>query len=156
MATDREILKKQQLGALVTAPGISSPTTAIAEAHEATFTFINPAGSPLAEVGYTMVKKCRVKSIRALAGGTLSADGTNYVTGTIAQRDGAGGSATTIGTFTTNSSGGAALTAFQPTTVAVTATAAEIAAGAVLTYKLVDAASTTEPAIAVTVTVEYV
>lgn len=156
MATDREILKLQQVGALVTAPGISDPKAAVGQLNEETFEFINAAGSPLAEVGYTMVKKCKVKSIRAVSGSTLAAHASNYVTGTVGQRDGAGGGATDIGSFTTNSSGGATLTAFVPAVVPVTASAAEIAAGAVLTYKLVDAATTTEPAIGVTVTVEYV
>lgn len=155
MATDREILKSQQAAVL----GTTTAATAIAsvgEAHEETFVFTNAAGSPLAEVGITMVKACKVKSIRALPGGNLATHAANYVTGTVAKRDGAGGGATTIGSFTTNSTGGAALTAFVPTTVAVTATAARISAGQVLTYALVDAATTTEPAVAVSVTVEYV
>src|SRR5690606_1169485 len=104
----------------------------------------------------TMVKKCKVKSIRALPGGDLTTAASNYITGTVAKRDGAGGGATTIGSFTTNSSGGAALASFVPTTVSVVAGTDEIAAGGVLTYKLVDNGTTTEPAIAVSVTVEYV
>lgn len=155
--TDREYLKRAQAGH-IGSTGASAPRTAVEEAHEETFVFSNAAGSPLAEVGITMVKACRVKSIRALPGGSLSTAASNYVTGTVAKRDGAGGSATTIGSFTTNSSGGAALTAFTPTTVSVSGTAgvADIAAGQVLTYALVDAGTTTEPAIYVSVTVEYI
>jgi hypothetical protein len=156
MATDREIIKSQQQGVYRTAAEISTPAASVAELHEETFVFTNAAGSPLAEVGITMVKKCKVKSIRALPGGNLATAGANYITGTVAKRDGAGGSATTIGSFTTNSSGGAALTAFTPTTVSIVAGTNEIAAGGVLTYALVDAATTTEPAIAVSVTVEYI
>lgn len=156
MATDREIIKNQQKATFRTAANIATPAASVAQLHEETFVFSNVAGSPLAEVGITMAKKCRVKSIKALAGSTLAAHAANYVTGTVYKRDGAGGSATSIGAFTTNSSGGATLTAFVPTNVTLTASAVEIAAGGVLTYALVDAATTTEPAIAVSVTVEYV
>jgi hypothetical protein len=154
--TDREIIKDNQKGVYRVAASISDPNGAIGALHEETFVFTNAAGSPLAEVGITMVKKCKVKSVRALAGSTLAAHAANYVTGTVAKRDGAGGGATSIASFTTNSSGGATLTAFVPTTATVTASAAEIAAGGVLTYALVDAATTTEPAISVSVTVEYI
>ena len=153
--TDRELFKQQQAGALGTT-GATAPITAIGKVHEETFTFINAAGSPLAEVAIAMTKPGIVKAIRATPGSTLAVDATNYVTGTVAVRDGAGGSATTVGTFTTNSSGGAALTAFTPTTVTVTQSAAVFAAGNVITYKLVDAATTTEPAVSVAVTVEYI
>lgn len=156
MPTDREIIKNQQKAVMRTAKDIATPAASVAQLHEETFVFTNVAGSPLAEVGITMAKKCRVKSIRALAGSTLATAASNYVTGTVYKRDGAGGSATSIGSFTTNSSGGAALTAFVPTSVALTASAVEIAAGGVLTYALVDNATTTEPAISVSVTVEYV
>lgn len=156
MATDRALLKQQQAGALGTT-GASDAIGAVGAAHEETFVFSNVAGSPLAEVGVTMVKSCKVKSIRALPGGNLAKAAANFVTGTVAKRDGAGGGATTIGAFSTEDvAAGIALTAFVPATVTVTASAAEIAAGGVLTYKLVDAATTTEPAIAVSVTVEYV
>lgn len=156
--TDRKKIKDQQKGVLKTAAGISDTNTAVNQLHEETFVFSNVAGSPLAEVGLTIVKACKVKSIRALPAATLATAAANYVTGTIAKRDGAGGGATTIGSFTTNSTGGAALTAFVPTTVAVSTTAgvADIAAGQVLTYALVDNATTTEVAVFVSVTVEYV
>lgn len=154
-ATNREILKRDDAGRAVSL-GTTDPIGAVGELHEETFVFANPAGSPLAEVGITMVKKCRVKSIRALPGGNLATHAANYITGTVAKRDGEGGAAATIGAFTTNSTGGAALAAFEPTTVTVTAANSDIAAGQVLTYALVDAATTTEPAVSVSVTVEYI
>jgi hypothetical protein len=154
--TDREIIKDNQKGVYRVAASISDPNGAIGALHEETFVFSNAAGSPLAEVGITMAKKCKVKSIKALPAANLATAAANYVTGTVAKRDGAGGGATTIGSFTTNSSGGAALVAFVPTAVTVTASAAEIAAGGVLTYALVDNATTTEVAVAVSVTVEYI
>lgn len=155
MPTDRDILKLQQVGSLQTS-GAVSPRSAVSEAHESTFVFSNAAGSPLAEVGITMPKACRVKSIRALSGATLATAAANYVTGTVAKRDALGANLTTIGSFTTNSTGGAALTAFVPTTAALVAGTIDIAAGAVLTFALVDNATTTEPAINVSVTVEWI
>jgi hypothetical protein len=155
MASDRAIFKAQEAGRAATS-GATDPIGITGTVHEETFVFSNVAGSPLAEVGITMVKACKVKSVRALPAATLATAAANYVTGTVAKRDGAGGAATTIASFTTNSSGGAQLTAFTPTTCAVTASAAEIAAGGVLTYALVDNATTTEVAVFVSVTVEYI
>lgn len=155
MATDREYLKMQQAGQLATS-GATSPISAVGEAHEHTFVFSNAAGAALAEVGMYIPKKARVKSVKAVPGATLATDATNYVTGTVAKRDGAGGAATTIASYTTNSSGGAALTAFTATDCAIVAGTSELAAGSILTYKLVDAATTTEVATFVSVTVEWV
>jgi hypothetical protein len=155
MATDREILKLQQIGSLATTAATDA-RAAVGQAHESTFHFLNVAGSPLAEIGYYIPKKCRVKSIKALPAANLATHAANYVTGTVAKRDGAGGGATTIGSFTTNSSGGAALAAFVATDCAIVAGTSEISAGGVLTYALVDAATTTEVAVAVAVTVEWI
>jgi hypothetical protein len=155
MATDREILKNQQIGSLATT-AVTDARTAVAQAHESTYTFLNVAGSPLAEIGYYIPKKCRVKSVKALPAASLSTAASNYVTGTVAKRDGAGGGATTIASFNTASSGGAALTAFVATDCAIVAGTSELAAGSVLTYALVDNATTTEVAVAVSVTVEWI
>jgi len=155
MPTDREYLKMQQAGALTTT-GASAAISEVGKVHEEDFIFLNVAGAALAEIGYIMNKKCRVKSVKALPAAALATHASNYVTGTVAKRDGAGGSATTIASFTTNSSGGAALAAFVATDCSIVAGTAEIAAGGVLTYALVDAGTTTEVAVAVTVTVEYV
>ena len=154
--TDRKKIKDQQKGVYLTAAGIAASADEVAKLHEETFVFSNVAGSPLAEVGIAMVKKCKVKSIKAMPAATLGTAAANYVTGTVAKRDGAGGGATTIGSFTTNSSGGAALTAFVATTPTLVAGTEEIAAGGVLTYALVDNATTTEVAVFVSVTVEYI
>jgi hypothetical protein len=155
MPTDREIIKKQQLGVYKTAEGIADPQTAVGKLHEETFTFITFAAAPYAEQGIAMVKKCRVKSIRVTSATTLAADATNNITATVAKRDGAGGSATVIGAVTTDVAGGA-LTAFTPKTVSVTASAEEIAAGGVLTFKTVDNGTTTEPLLSCSITVEYI
>jgi hypothetical protein len=155
MPTDRAYLKQAQAGHIGSI-GASDPIGAVNQAHEETFLFSNVSGSPLAEVGIVMQKACIVKSIQALPAADLATHAANYITGTVAKRDGAGGAASTIGSFTTNSSGGAALADFEPTTVSVDAAYRTFAAGNVLTYKLVDAATTTEPQVTVSVTVEYV
>jgi hypothetical protein len=155
MPTDRQYLKEQQAGALGTT-GASAAISEVGKVHEEDFIFLNAAGSPLAEVGYIMNKKCRVKSVKALPAANLAAHAANFVTGTVAKRDGAGGSATTIASFNTEDAVGEALVAFVATDCPIVDGTAEIAAGGVLTYKLVDAATTTEVAVAVTVTVEYI
>lgn len=153
--TDRALLKQQQAG-MLGGTTASAPITEIGKVHEETFVFANVAGSPLAEVGIAMTKAGVIKSIRATPAANLATAASNYVTGTVAIRDGAGGAASTVGSFTTNSSGGAALTAFTPTTVTVTQANAVFAAGNVITYALVDNATTTEVAVFVSVTVEYI
>ncbi len=154
MATDRELLKLAQKGAFCTS-GASTPLAAVEEAHEETFTFITFAAAPYVEQGVYMKKKCRVKQIRIVSATTLAADGTNNITCTVAQRDGAGGAAATIGAVTTDVAGGA-LTAFTPKTVSITVANQDIAAGAVLTFKTADNGTTTEPLLSCAVTVEYI
>ncbi len=156
MPTDREIIKQRAAGTAETFGLAASATTAVGQIHEETFVFSNVAGSPLAEVGIQMRKACRVKAVVILPAAGLATNATNFVTGTVAKRDAAGGSLTSIASFTTNSSGGAALVAFVAQNLTLTASAVEIAAGASLTYALVDAATTTEVAVFVSVTVEYI
>ncbi len=155
--SDRKKIKDQQKGVYKTAAGIVDPATEVEKLHEETFVFSNVAGSPLAEVAIHMRKACRVKSIVAMPAANLATAAANYVTGTVGKRDAAGANSTAIGAFTTNSSGGAALTAFVATNVTVSTTTgvADIAAGGSLTYALVDNATTTEVAVFVSVTVEY-
>jgi hypothetical protein len=157
---DRQKIKDNQKGVYGVINGVSSAAgaqAAVEQMHEETFVFQAPAGSPFAEAGIAVLKACKVKSIRVTAGTTLAADATNNITATVAKRDGAGGSATTIGAVTTNVAGGA-LTAFVPKTADVSSTAgvALLAAGNVLTFKTADNGTTTEPALTCSVTVEYV
>lgn len=154
MPTDRSLLKQAQIGH-VSSSGLSDPRVAVREAHEESFTFATIAAADHVESGIVMVKACRVKSIRIVAATTLAAHASNNITCTVAKRDGAGGSATSIGAVTTDVAGGA-LTAFTPKTVSLTASAVNIAAGGVLTFKTVDNGTTTEPLMTCTVTVEYV
>lgn len=157
MSTDRELLKQAQSGHIGSI-GATAPITVVSEAHSAFIVFHSASAAAFAETGIYIPFKCKVTSCKALPSSALATDGTNYITGTLAKRDGAGGSATTIATFTTNSTGGSALAAFVPEDMPVSATAgvADIAAGQVLTFKTVDAGVTTEPLLTVTVTVEFV
>jgi hypothetical protein len=149
--TDREILKKQQAAALGTT-GASSPIAEVGYAHTRCYTFECAAGAEYAEAAQVMLRRGKVVAVRVTPITTLAVHAANYITGTVAYRDGDGGSATTIGTFTTNSSGGAALTQFTPTTVSMTPV--QLSAGNVITFKTVDAATTTEPGMIVQVYVE--
>lgn len=156
MSTDRELLKQTQAG-LASSAGLSDPIGEVRKSHEETFVLAQFDAADFAEVGVEMTKACRVVSITALPAENLSTHATNYVTGTVAKRDGAGGSASTIGTYTTNSTGGAALAAFVPTDVTISSpSAAVFAAGNVLTFKQVDAGATGDTKVTVSVTVEYV
>lgn len=155
--TDRSALKNFLKGLLKVA-GLTSAFDAVDAQHEETFVWVCPAGSPFTEQAIAMTKACKVKAIRITAGTTLAVDETNYITGTVAKRDGAGGSATTIGTRATNAAGGGALTAMTPATATVitAASANVLAAGNVLTFKTADAGTTTEPLLTCAVTVEYI
>lgn len=156
MATDRQLLKDAQVGALNTAPlAANARTGVVGEANEETFTFITFAAAPYVEQGIAMTKACRVKAIRLCSATTLAADATNNITATVAKRDGAGGAAATIGASTTDVAGGA-LTAFTPKTVAITVANMDLAAGNVLTFKTADNGTTTEPLLSCAITVEYI
>jgi hypothetical protein len=149
--TDREILKKQQAAALGTT-GATSPITEVGYAHTVCYSFDTFAAANFAESAKVLLRRGKVVAIRVVPAATLATHAANYVTGTIAYRDGAGGAATTIGTYTTNSSGGAALTEFTPTTVSMTPV--QLSAGNVITFKQVDAGTTTEVLLNVQVYVE--
>jgi hypothetical protein len=156
MATDRAYLKQAQAGHFASS-GAADPVAEVSLAHEETFLFTTFAAAPYVEQGFHIKKACRVKSVVLVAATTLAADATNYITATVAKRDGAGGAATTIGTRATDVAGGA-LTAFTPATMTLVTTAGvtSLAVGNVLTFKTADAAATTEPLITVSITVEYV
>lgn len=154
--TDRGRIKEQQQGMYASTAGMTDAKAAVNQTHEETFVLATFAAADYAEMGIAFTKACKVKAIRVLPAATLAVHGSNYVTGTFAKRDGAGGAAATIGTYTTNSSGGAALTAFTPTTVTPDVANSTFAAGNVLTFKQVDAGTTTEVLLTVSVTVEYI
>jgi len=157
MPSDRTILKDQQLGALGTAPEILLPRAAVNAMHEETFLFTTFAAAPYVEQGIPILKAARVTSIRLLPATTLAADGVNNISCVVSKRDGVGGSAVVIGTSTTDVAG-LALTQYIPKVVALStvAGATALAAGNVLTFRVADNGTTTEPLLTVAITVEYV
>lgn len=77
---------------------------------------------------------CTVTAAYFLPGGALTADNTDYAVLRIQKRDGVGGSASTVASYTTNVAGGS-LTA-QVTKSLGTITNASVAAGSILTFEI--------------------
>lgn len=141
MATDREILKNQQLGALTTAPAVSSPRTAIASAHTRSRDFPK-VGTENAEtnvavtVMYSVRRKCRLAGFTYLTGTTTASDNSDYAVITISKQT-AGASNTTIATFNTHGGAQGAITANVPASFSVVANAdCILAAGDSVHYKV--------------------
>jgi len=139
MATDRELLKSAQVGALVSA-GLSDPELAVKQMHRKEYVFFltddGDAGTPNPEMAIPMPVACRVVSCKVTAPIAVTGHATTNAVFTVAKRTGAG-SATTISTFTTTLSAPAnSLAAFVPAAMTVTAADAVLAASDVLTCKL--------------------
>lgn len=158
MATDREILKNQQAGALGTAPGVSDAKDTIRKFHEETFLLANDADASLVERGFRVQKAFRVKSCYYIPSTGLAASDSAYDTLTVSKRDGAGGSASVVATRTTQVTGGAALVAFVPFELTLSATTAYhyFAVGEVLTVLITETSTPTTPFGVFSVTVEYI
>lgn len=160
MATDREILKNQQLGAVVTAPAISDPRTAISEVHEETFVFDLDADASQAERGLPCLKAYKVKSIKLLPSSSLAAHATAYVTYTVQKRP--TGDLTTpveVAAFDTATGGdNVSLTAWTEYELTLSSTTSylQFAVGDVLTFKSAESSIPTNPIGTVSVTVEYI
>ncbi len=125
MATDRAILKNQQVGALTTAPDIVTPKTAIAQAHTRSrdFTKIgteNAATNVASTVMFTVKRASKTASVSFLSDTTTAADNTDYVVITVKKQT-AGASATTIATWNTHGGAQGAITANVPATFSVVA-----------------------------------
>ena len=154
MATDRELAKRKKAGEYATL-GMADPLDQAGKQDEESFVLFGIADASFAELPLHMRKKGKVKACVITSATTLATHGTDYITTTLAKRDGAGGGATTIATHTTNSSGGSALTAMTPRAATVTASAVEFDADNVLTLKIVESGTPTTPVVSVVITVEY-
>jgi hypothetical protein len=155
MATDREILKQVHLGHCQSA-GLSDPRTTVGELHQEVFKFDLDADASLVERGLRVDKKCRVKSAYFTPTTALAAHATNYVTINVKKRDGAGGGATTVATTNTNSAGAnVSLAAFVPAALTITASAAALSAGGVLSFESTETGTPATPLGCCTVVVEY-
>lgn len=150
MATDRAIMKQQEAGQLNTA-GVSSPITAVAQAHSYTLSFSKASDDAMASTttsetytGLYVVYACRVKSVTysATTGG-ITADNTNYATVTVSKRDSAAANLTTVATLTTTatSSGNITQGAGKALVLSTTAGALDLAIGATFTYSIAKAGS---------------
>lgn len=155
MATDRELLKQAQSGHIGSV-GATDPIDAVAKAHEEIFLLAQDTDASLAERGFRVHKKCRVKESYFTPDTALAINGTNYVTIDVQKRDGAGGAAVSVATMNTNT-GGSALAAFVPELLNLSATDAnlEVAVGNVLTAKTTETGTPVSPLGVFTIVVEY-
>jgi hypothetical protein len=154
--TDRELLKQQQAGALQGTTA-SAAVDEVGHAHSAYFTWEVTADAAVAERGFIVPRKARIKEAKFCPSSSLAADGTNYVTQLIQVRDGAGGAAATAGTLDTNSAGGnVSLTAFEAGTFTLTNANLDCAAGSVVTFKSTETGAPATPVGLVYVKLEWV
>lgn len=80
-----------------------------------------------------------VRSALAISGISVTANATNYATFDLSKRDGAGGSATSIATFATDTVTTDDMVAFVPKTMTLTDSAVVVPSGGVLTAKVTKA-----------------
>jgi len=138
MATDRELLKSAQVGALVSA-GLSDPELAVKQAHRKVYDFQltdeGDADGTSQEYGFRMPFACRVISAHATAPINVTGHATTNAIFTVSKR--VAGSATAIGVVTTTLAAPAnSMVAHVPLALTITAADAVLAAGDVLTAKL--------------------
>lgn len=156
--SNRKKIKDQQKGEFLTAAGMTDVASTVNEMHEETFIFDVPADAAVAEIGITILKACKLKSVKGLAITGLAANGSAYITQTVSKRDGAGGAAVIAATFNTNTAGqNKAITAWVPYDFTLSSTTANLffAAGNVLTFLSAETSTPTTPIAKIAVTVEY-
>jgi hypothetical protein len=122
-STDVDLMKK--LLVRKTAVGYFTDGGTAGTAQTSTAFFVNETGKP--------VKATSLKIVTPVA---VTAHGSNYGTVTVAHRTSAGASATTIGTFATDTVTTDDITAFAPEELTITAANAVIPAGGVVTVAL--------------------
>jgi hypothetical protein len=125
MATDRSILKTQQVGALTTAPDIVAPKTAVANAHTRSRDFPkvgteNAETNVASTVMFTVNRASKTASVQYLTGTTTASDNTDYVVITVKKQT-AGAAATTIATYNTHGGAQGAITGNVPASFSVVA-----------------------------------
>lgn len=136
---DREQLKGVQIGH-AGSNGLTDVVTTVKQCHYRPYvvslTDGGTAGTNATEVAIPVQLKCKVVAIYITAPVAVTGDDTNNKVFTIAKRT-AGGSATTIGTYTTSASPANSMTAFSPVTLTLTASAVELASGDCITVKAI-------------------
>lgn len=147
MATDREILKQQEAGALVSTLA-TDPIGEVAKAHSMWLPVTKAADDAMASTataetysGTLVPVKSRIKSVYYIATtGGITADGTNNATITVSYRDSTGGNAVAVATFTSNVAGGT-VTQGAPKAFTLTAANVIVAATGSFTFTITKAGS---------------
>jgi hypothetical protein len=159
--TDREIIKERAVGQ-AQSMGLSSataPKATIAAIHQYEITWDIGADATIAEIAQRIGRPSKFIAAYFTPATGLAVSGSAYVTALLQKRDGAGGAASTVATWDTNSAGGnQAMVAFVPLLGVATTTPADLvyAAGNLLTFKSTETSTPATPIGKVTVTLEYI
>ena len=148
MATDRELLKAQEAGALASSAA-TDPIGAVGEAHSALFEFTKSDADSMAAdatsetyTGVYVPRKAKVKAIYFLpTSGGLTADATDYATITVSKRDSAADNKASLGTITTTVASSGNLTQGVAEAFVLTAANVVVAAGSTVTFEIAKAGS---------------
>jgi hypothetical protein len=139
MPTDREILKKAQMGYVGSSGGVD-PNASVGRAHERTYTYrqINAtAGTAITESTIAAVRnRGAVRLVTVTAPIAVAAHASNGHTFNVYKRT-AGASQTLIATGSTLTAGLNGLAAHTPATLTLTAANVQLAAGDTLTFESV-------------------
>lgn len=143
MSTDTQIAKQLTAGEYGSTP-MSDPVAEAKKQRQRVWTLVKPAdaGATTAfDLAIVLDRPVRIISAAMVVAANVSADSTNAVTEALVTSDNAGGSAVTIGSFTTASTG---LTAQIPRALALTAANVDLAvANNLLRWQQTKAASGT-------------
>lgn len=148
MATDRELLKKQQQGQFCTNNSASDPLGEINRSHSRQRD-IQKLGSENAStnvaetIGFILERKSWLRSVRFATGTNVTTDNTNYLVLTVYKRTSAGATQKTLASWNTHGAAQGAITKLVSNNMSLSATVSDmiISAGSVITYDLVKAAS---------------
>ncbi len=138
MATDREILKLQQVGSLVTTE-VTNPRTAVANQNKRSRSFTklgteNAATNVASTLMFTVKRATRTDSMDYLTATNVASNASNYVVITVNKQT-AGAAATAVATYNTSPSAQGAITTNIPAAFSVvTNTDGSLAASDTLHY----------------------
>lgn len=141
MATDREILKLQQLGAFVTADQVVAPAAGISAAHSRTRDFTkvgteNAATNVAETLMFRVARKAKPAAIHWTSKSSVAGNATDYLLLTVSKGT-AGAASVPIASWNTHTSAQSSITGNVPAAlVVVSNTDAIIAAGDILLYTI--------------------
>lgn len=157
--TDREILKQRQAGQAGSYGLAGSAVDLIAATNQYQLTWDIGSDATIAEIGQRIYRASKYVSAHFTPTTALAAHATAYLIMLLQKRDGAGGSAVTMGTIDTSTGGGnVSLAAFVPYLFVATTTAADLlyAIGNIVTFKSTETSTPATPIGKVTLTLEYI